>query len=182
MPNWCYNSVSISHEDPAMIQKMIDAGNDGKLFDAFVPMPDELRNTVSPSPSNDALIEKYGSSDWYSWSVNNWGTKWDTEFDGVDVLDEGKRIHATFNTAWSPPIEYYDRLVDLGFTVDATYTEEGMGFAGHYVDGEDESVDLHFDKESEKWINQISDDVLRDLVMCEYENWLQWQDEEEDAA
>lgn len=182
MPNWCYNSVSISHEDPAMIAKLVAGGNEGKLFDTFITMPDELRNTTSPSPTNDELVEKYGASDWYSWALNNWGTKWDVEFEDAEIEEGGKSMSGYFQTAWSPPIEFYDRLVDLGFSVDATYTEEGMGFAGHYVDGEDESVSLDFDKGSEAWINKIEDDILRDTVMVEYESWLQWQEDEEEEV
>jgi len=180
IPNWCFNSATISHEDPAMIAKMIEGGNEGKFFDTFVPMPAELRATTSPSPTNETLVEKYGASDWYSWSVNSWGTKWDTEFEDADVSEDGKSAHVVFNTAWSPPLEFYNSLLDLGFKIDATYTEEGMGFAGHYVDGDDECVDLDFDKNSETWINEISDETLRETVMCEYENWLSWQDDEEE--
>lgn len=40
MPNWCQNTISISHHDPAMIQKIVDA-KDG-LFEAFIPTPKSL--------------------------------------------------------------------------------------------------------------------------------------------
>lgn len=64
----------------------------------------------------------------------------------------------------------------MGFKVDATYTEEGMGFAGHFVDGEDECVDLDFDENSkEEWIDSIEDETLREIVQAEYDRWLEWQ-------
>jgi len=42
-------------------------------------------------------IVKYGHSDWYSWSIANWGTKWNaysTEVNGDEIV---------FQTAWSCP-------------------------------------------------------------------------------
>ena len=182
MPNWCYNTVSVSHDDPAMIQRFIKATEDECLLNEFHPMPEELKGTTSPSPTNDSLVEKYGASDWYSWSVNNWGTKWDITNAYVGCDDE-KSATASFDTAWSPPIEFYEKLVELGFDVDATYTEEGMGFAGHYVNGDDEYIDLDFDMDSkEDWIDKIEDETLRELVQDQYDQWLEYQDNEEDAA
>lgn len=181
MPNWCYNTVSVSHKDPAMIERFVKATENETLLNEFVPMPEELRNTTSPSPTNESLVEKYGASDWYSWAVNNWGTKWDICDSYADCVDKHSAT-ASFNTAWSPPIDFYNELVELGFDVDATYTEEGMGFAGHYLNGEDESIDLDFDKNSkEEWIDKIENEDLRIVVEDQYEQWLAYQDEE-DAA
>lgn len=178
MPNWCYNTVSVSHEDAAMIARFVEATKSGNLFNEFVPMPDALRDTTSPSEPDETLIEKYGHSDWYSWSIANWGTKWcETE---SDVSYEGEKDATVyFNTAWSPPIEFYNALVKQGFSVDATYTEEGMGFAGHYLDGVDNCVELDFDKNSEEWINEIEDEDLRWLVQEEYDSWADSNSEEE---
>ncbi|MDD6846880.1 MAG: hypothetical protein PUE07_05130 [bacterium] len=43
-------------------------------------------------------VKKYGSMNWYEWSLENWGTKWNatsTEVDGSTM---------TFDTAWDPAI------------------------------------------------------------------------------
>lgn len=177
MPNWCYNSLNISHTDPAMISKLIQGGQNHGLLNSFVPMPQELVGTTSPSPQNAELDEKYGASNWYDWAVKNWGTKWDTHIDDYTVGDDGTTAVINFNTAWSPPIFYYDRLVEKGFNVNATYTEEGMGFAGHYVNGQDECIELRFDDESTTWINNIFDSVLRELVQNEYNSWRDMQND-----
>lgn len=182
MPNWCYNSVSVSHSDPAMIDRFVKATEDERLFDEFVPMPEELRNTTSPSPTNESLVEKYGASDWYSWALDNWGTKWDIADAYVNVdKSDSNNAWASFETAWSPPLQFYYHLIDMGFKVDATYTEEGMGFAGHFVDGEDDCVDLSFDENSQEWINQMDNETLREIVQVEYDRWLEWQEGNEDA-
>jgi len=123
MPNWCMNSLTVSHTDKDMVQKFADAYNTGNVCQQFIPMPE--------------------GEDWYSWNVSNWGTKWDFgkgELDDPVTIKDGK-VNISFETAWSPPIQFYDYLVDLGYNVDATYFEPGMGFCGVYFNGDDEYVD-----------------------------------------
>jgi len=36
MPNWCSNTVRLTHEDPAMIIRARDALTNGKFFNEFV--------------------------------------------------------------------------------------------------------------------------------------------------
>lgn len=180
MPNWCYNYVSFEHDDPAMIAKLIEAAKDN-LFNAFVPMPEELRNTQSPSEPDDVLIEKYGASDWYSWSVNNWGTKWDTSAADCNPYEDGKGVDMYFETAWSPPIAFFDAMVAQGFRVNSSYTEEGMGFAGVYNNGDDQCIDLStlYDAgdEAQGIIDAIEDDDLRIIVQEEYDRYKEWENE-----
>jgi hypothetical protein len=47
---------------------------------------------------------------------------------------------AGFDTAWSPPVRAYEKLSDLGFTVNAMYYEPGMAYAGIWTteDGDEE--------------------------------------------
>jgi len=175
MPNWCYNNATFTHKDPAMIKKLIDGAKDGNLFNTFVPMPEELRNTSSPSEPNETLIEKYGASDWYSWAVANWGTKWDTSFEDISDSSENE-VSTHFDTAWSPPIAFYNAMTELGFDIDATFTEEAMQYAGIYQYGEEESMDLNFDKDSQKWIDEIENDDLKELVQYEFDSWLELQE------
>ena len=176
MPNWCYNSLSVSHENPEMIERFVKATENESLLKEFCPIPEEISNTTSPSPDNVTLIEKYGASDWYSWSLNNWGTKWDISDAYADCIDKNS-VTASFNTAWSPPIQFYHKLVTLGFTVDATYTEEGMGFAGHFENGVDDCIDLDFDDKSQGWIDQIDDETLREVVQDQFDQWFEYNEE-----
>lgn len=80
-------------------------------FEGTVPMPVEIRNTVSGSltPEQEkrqaALKKKYGHADWYNWSIANWGTKWGAYSIGeVEDIDYGIRYR--FDTAWAPPVEW----------------------------------------------------------------------------
>ena len=61
MPNWCENTVTLSHANPAMIARVKKAFTAGNLFNEFIPMPPGLQETEA----------------WYEWALENWGTKWD---------------------------------------------------------------------------------------------------------
>jgi hypothetical protein len=67
------------------------------------------KKMVSLEESEIAIsnIENYGSKDWYDWSVNNWGTKWNASDSYVD----GNTLH--FQTAWSVPEPVLIKLSEL---------------------------------------------------------------------
>lgn len=55
--------------------------------------------------------EECGHASWYSWSISNWGTKWNAySFEVIDE-DEG-RFEFRFDTAWSPPEPVFAALAD----------------------------------------------------------------------
>ena len=126
MPNWCMNRITIEHEDPAMVDRFERAYNSGKACEEFLPMPEDT------------------GDDWYNWNVNNWGTKWDiggAGNRGLDATRVGNQITASFDSAWSPPTGLYDKLVELGFDVQATYWEPGMCFCGIWDNGYDDYLE-----------------------------------------
>ena len=135
MPNWCMNNLTVSHTDKDMVQKFADAWNTGAVCEQFIPKPPE--------------------EDWYSWNISKWGTKWDfgrdKNFDDpTEVKQNGDKYEVCVgpNTAWSPPIDFYNHLVELGYNVHASYFEPGMGFCGIYHDGYDNYIDYGNDKDS----------------------------------
>jgi hypothetical protein len=121
MPNWNSNFLSITSDDVELMAKVksaAESSSEDGFFQSMMPRP---------------LTE---DGDWYSWNVNNWGTKWDT---GVNIIDQSdNEIVLSFDTAWSPPIGFYAFLEEMGYEVDAFYYEPGMCFAGHYTDGTDD--------------------------------------------
>lgn len=156
MPNWCNNVVELAHEDPAMIVRAKDAFNRGELLQEFIPVPAELQIVAGrvSDPDEQAKLEaqekvnfaKYGYTNWYDYCVNEWGTKWDVGLDGAwgdpaEIQEDG-RLTLSFDSAWSPPINAYAKLCDLGFSVRGYYFEGGMMFAGVWDDGYDDYVDL----------------------------------------
>ena len=154
MPNWCNNSLVLEHEDPAMIQRAYDALERGEFLQEFIPVPQELKDTVSGGYGDPveqakleaqtrANIEKYGHGNWYDYCVAEWGTKWDVGEQGANDIDpSGTILHTNFDSAWGPPINAYEKLTDLGFKVSAMYYEGGMAFAGIWDDGSDEYYEL----------------------------------------
>lgn len=117
MPNWCSNNLVVQHTDPEMIKKletsMRSKEENGGLFASFLPQPKDVKN-------------------WYDWRLENWGTKWDVNALDPDISHEGRRLQVQFETAWGPPIHFYEHLAELGFKVRAYYREEGMGFHGMF--------------------------------------------------
>ena len=143
MPNWCNNTLTLTHKDPAMIQRAKDALDRGEFLSEFCPMPRELGDAIANGQPNEEMVAKYGYSSWYDYCVNEWGTKWDVGEDGAsDIHPDGTMLNTYFDSAWSPPIGAYEKLEQLGFTVDAYYYEGGMAYAGTYSDGNDDSISL----------------------------------------
>lgn len=52
-------------------------------------------------------IINYGAPTWYEWCWVNWGTKWDADASGTDLLGESTLF---FETAWSAPHPIMDKL------------------------------------------------------------------------
>ena len=53
MPNWCNNNLTLTHSDPAMIQRAVTAYQEGKLLQEFIPCPQELLETTAQFGAND---------------------------------------------------------------------------------------------------------------------------------
>jgi hypothetical protein len=124
----------------------------GEFLNEFIPVPADLQITAGFLGNTDeqaalelkeqANIATHGYKNWYDWCVNEWGTKWDVGGDGITAEIENGRITTSFDSAWSPPIAAYEKLLDLGFSVRAYYYEGGMCFAGIWEDGDDDFYDL----------------------------------------
>ena len=137
MPNWCENIATFKHNELEMMAKLNEAIVSKKLFGSFFPTPPELDQDGLHSEENEQfrelLCKKYGYETGYDWRIGEWGTKWDTEPYVMDEFDNS--ITLSFDTAWDPPLAFYDKMVGLGFDVNAMYHEPGMAFAGIWENG-----------------------------------------------
>jgi len=160
MPNWCANSTTFKHDDPEQITRMKNAFLEDKLFTEFAPAPTDL------------------GEEWYHWCIENWGTKWDVNGsdDGVVDLKENE-ITLYFDTAWSPPLEFYIALEHLGFTVEGYYYEPGMNFVGKWDENGDDCYEIPETAEA------INETIPSDIEQCFnlIENLIQWQEENQDG-
>jgi hypothetical protein len=190
MPNWCNNVVELAHEDPAMLERAKDALNRGEFLNEFIPVPESLKIVAGcvGDPDEQKKLEEdtarniatHGYGNWYDFCVGEWGTKWDVGGDGMTCEIENGRISTSFDSAWAPPCNAYEKLVDLGFSVRAYYYEGGMCFAGVWEDGNDDYYDLSgMDSEA---VKEELPTVL-DEMFCISEYMAEWEEEnqEEDA-
>lgn len=155
MPNWCDNTLTITHPDKVKIDA-IEAGLIRKENN-------ELFQTILPRPASE-------EESWYEWNVNNWGTKWEASIHDWERQDDNT-IWVSFDSAWSPPTALYEYMERNGYTVDAMYWESGMGFCGRYVDGYDDYYEYDIsDKES---LEQLPEELLdfTDLLNL-HEDWV----------
>jgi hypothetical protein len=61
----------------------------------------EHPTAVDAARRAQAAYAETGYWDWYDWSVNHWGTKWNASAARLDRQE--RRDKLTFSTAWSPP-------------------------------------------------------------------------------
>jgi len=120
-------------------------------FEKVIPMPDDLFK----GNLGEAEKKKYGKHNWYDWSVDNWGTKWnayDMNEEVPEIIepsnalrfrkDEGSFVITCyhFNTAWSPVPKVIAKLSEMfpDIIMRYSYVDEGGGFAGYdyYKEGE----------------------------------------------
>lgn len=157
MPNWCLNRLTIEHEDRSKVMEFVHAYKEGNACDHYIPTP--------KNDKGELFDDRDHPDYWYDYNVSNWGTKWDIgsnngEMYGLHPTVVGNQATMSFDSAWSPPLGLYRRLVELGFKVDATYWEPGMGFAGHWIDG----VDNYFEGGREAF----PEDLIEEYNMDEF--------------
>ena len=183
MPNWCNNTLELAHEDPAMLERARVAFNEGKLCNEFVPVPESLQITAGFLGDGEEQrkleeataknIEVHGYGNWYDYCVSEWGTKWDVGGDGMTAELENGQLVMSFDSAWSPPIAFYEKMLDLGFQVRAYYYEGGMNFAGIWDNGDDDFYELETGSEAVR--EQIPEAL--DEMFCISENMEMWEEE-----
>jgi hypothetical protein len=140
MPNWCNNTITIKGSTETVKQLWEDANQEGSsrgLLNAMVPMPTGLVDTTKGTGDELQTEEHDGHTNWYDWSVNRWGTKWDVDTEGLEFTDNGDgtaEISGYFDSAWSPPIEAYQQFCEDmdGVFLEAYYEEGGMCFVGYW--------------------------------------------------
>tara|TARA_B100002019_G_scaffold289820_1_gene306235 strand:+ start:804 stop:1331 length:528 start_codon:yes stop_codon:yes gene_type:complete len=144
MPNWCLNKLTVEHEDKAMIDKFEKAYRRDWTIETFLPTPRDPSDPTKLMGEGSSFSDKDdATNNWYLWRLQNWGTKWDIGCEaqngayGLEPTRNGNELSVSFDSAWSPPLGFYERLVTLGFDVQASYFEPGMCFCGTWENGSD---------------------------------------------
>ena len=121
MPNWCDNTFTVSSDYLEELDRWVKENTskdkhdrDCVDFNGSVPMPDEE-----------------DGNDWYTWSLSNWGTKWNA-CSCCELNHEENERRWNFDTAWGPPREWFitmsAKYPKCNFSLH--YAEPGMCFAG----------------------------------------------------
>jgi hypothetical protein len=118
MPNWTSNRIRVDGE-PADIRGFQEI--DGKTVSAWyivregTPFEAGAEEEIRLfTPEEEAELAIIGHRDWYSWSVENWGTKWNAcsvEIDEASV--EYGFLEIRFETAWSAPVPVLLKMREL---------------------------------------------------------------------
>tara|TARA_Y100001938_G_scaffold149911_1_gene238677 strand:+ start:1208 stop:1756 length:549 start_codon:yes stop_codon:yes gene_type:complete len=116
MPNWCWNHLEVSGDEIQLREFVEKSTINIKENDEF---------------SFEGTLPRGDRKDWYNWSIENWGTKWDACEACINHNDIDY-FAVSFETAWSPPIDWIENIMknfpDLCFTLE--YEEPGMCFGG----------------------------------------------------
>ena len=113
MPNWTENNVLFvgKKEQLKTLKTMLKSKDNDFDFNNIVPMPKNIfRGNLGREEE-----EKYGDNNWYRWSIDNWGTKWNS----VDtrVEENGSTLSYNFMTAWDCPRQIVDALMRMRKTI-----------------------------------------------------------------
>lgn len=135
MPNWCNNDLSITGPKKTINiikDKLIESKKDDN--DATGIGEVRIFETLIGSKIDEA------NGDWYNHNLQRYGTKWDVAMSDAIVSknridSKTEEITMTFDTAWSPPIEFCTNLSKLypDLAIRLFYSESGCDFSGEFV-------------------------------------------------
>lgn len=183
MPNWCNNSLTVSHEDATKIDVLVKAWTKGKFFGTILPEPDYtttpvkktfpdicLQYATTDEEKAKVLEPTISENNWWDWRVQHWGTKWEIATDARGIHRFENHLTVSFDTAWNPPLGIYEALMEQGFSVSAMYYEGGMAFCGAWTDGFDDFYNIEGKYD---WvIKNIPSEI--DAEFCISESALEW--------
>lgn len=134
MPNWVTNKVRLTgnKKDVESFKEKhftIDEDKEKQFdFETIIPMPKNIfRGNLGQEERN-----LYGNNNWYDWSIENWGTKWNSRncciYDTFNSKDNSE-LNFSFDTAWSFPFQIFTELAkqypNMEFEVE--FADEDVG-------------------------------------------------------
>ena len=184
MPNWCNNNISIVGPTETIKQLWEDA----QTAHVYTVEEDSKEVTKREFGLLNAMAP---IGDWdYGTAVDTWGTKWDISDEGLEFEDHGDgtaSITGWFDSAWAPPISAYIAFEEMmdNCSVEASYYEPGMDFAGFYStsEGEEQIDDLHAEYElPEDERSDLFNRLDEEFALCEqFEQWDEDYEEMEES-
>lgn len=156
MPNWTTTCVTLRHFSSKKIKALKDEirKKDPQILNHLRPQPDNMFH----GDVNDEIAKAYrekGRPNWHDWNLEFWGTKWDAKRVEIN-FSTMNTIELKFQTAYDPPIEWFDHICSKGWKVDAIYREETGYFVGVYKNGVNKKltnpVDAYINQDAPQWL------------------------------
>jgi len=103
-----------------------------------------------------------GDQGWYDWQCTNWGTKWNADTMSIprkaerESLDDEDYLEVVFNTAWSDPQPWFEKLSEI-IPFEVECIEEG-GFFHLNCESDGKGNFTIDDDTAEYFANQDEDD------------------------
>ena len=123
MPNWIKTIVTINTEKTDIVSKIIDfIKSESRIvdFNKIIQMPSK----VFRGDLGEEEEKVYGDNNWYKWSTNNWGTKWNAV--ESEIIDN----KIIFETAWACPHPVLEKLSEIftSPTFEYIWADEDTGY------------------------------------------------------
>ena len=188
MPNWFYFSLNVSgkkedvQEFVQNVKGSKDYDTEGYEFDFnhFIPQPENIfRGALGDKEKKHC--EDNGLPNWYSWNIDNWGTKWNASVDDSWVVSDkdGFPYEHEYNlrTAWADPRPIIVKMIEkypyLDFEIQGE--EESNAYGIHVSSSEDVFLEeeptlidemngreVYWESEDNRWYYMDNDEFVPD--------------------
>ena len=135
MPNWTNNEITLRGDKEKLDAfKQRVAGESGAIdFNRLVPMPEHSETFYADGPIGEEEQQKYGRNNWYDWSTEHWGTKWNAC--RIETAEHDDTLVYNFDTAWDCPRPLVEPIADLAHALGLT-----IGWECDHEDGGEETI------------------------------------------
>jgi len=157
---YCDDEKTMQEIKSTLLEEVTDEDGNKReqlTYNKLIPIPEILKRTVShgrnskqirvydlvgyditedehrdPTDEERAEIEAIGYTNWYDWSIDHWGVKWDAS-DSRVVEDEPPYLDIHFMSPWGPPDVFVQKFREKwpDASISAFYREPGLQFAGY---------------------------------------------------
>ena len=155
MPNWVKNKVKFGTDKVLMDCIIQENGRDVFDFNKIIPMPKEFANEeeYEKLTMEEKILfknkwgEEYG---WYEWSVEHWGTKWNSS--ETYTLNDKEVV---FETAWSMPDPVFKEISKkYNTTVEVEYADECI-VENSGISYYEEGYEIDYEQGDEELYNRV---------------------------
>jgi hypothetical protein len=161
MPNHITNKITFRGNQTNIntILTLIRGNEQYIDFERILPMP----SNIYQGNLGSAERERYGSNNWYDWSIAHWGTKWNAYSSDFN----GNENTIFFDTAWSAPIPIFQKLAEIcyehqvdfegawadenrGYNIGTFDTSEGVLYYDYVEECSNEAYDIYVELKGEE--------------------------------